>query len=547
METAAPGTALAATTMPSSASSASALDGVAEAAANERPATPRAPPPHTAAHAKLPPQDGLRACRVALGGFLAGLGVAGLLYSGGIFLPAIAAEFQVSPGSASLVMTLALAAFFAVGIFSVRWADNYGLRRVMAVGAVFWVAGNLLGSFATELWHSVLTQGVMSGIGTSLVYFPVIAILPPWFLKYRATAVGITVLGTSVGSVIFSIAGQAIINGLGWRNALRAATGIGAVLVTVAIALVERRGKPHHAGPFIGVVMKLVRLPSVQWFVLGSLAFQFSFFAPYNYLLTYCELIGLSPDFGAFATAMLGIGSSVGRLTFGPLSDLAGRALVFRLAVGGTAVALACWTACFSEPAILAFAFFFGACGGGFAATFAVVASDFWGPHSLVGLLPLVNVASIPGAFGSGPLFGVASTPNFVGGIWLSAAASLLSFLCHCMARKPTTGMAEFQDDVAAPAEYEQRAVTAHVDAGDVESRGGKPSDGETRAASSQSPRHRHHEAGWNPARDGDVAPFVGVQVVSVDALEDTDDVDGADDLREVDAGTEAKETGHQT
>lgn len=46
-------------------------------------------------------------------------------------------------------------------------------------------------SFASKVWHLILTQGVMYGIGGAIVYYPTLLFLDEWFIRRKGFAFGI--------------------------------------------------------------------------------------------------------------------------------------------------------------------------------------------------------------------------------------------------------------------------------------------------------------------------------------------------------------------
>ena len=104
--------------------------------------------------------------------------------------------------------------------------------------------------------------------------------------------------------------------------------------------------------------------------------------------------------------AMLGVGSSVGRIVIGPIADLVGTMVTFRLSVFFTGVALGSWAACYNVAGILTFAFFYGLFAGAFIAQNPVIAGDFWGVANLGGTFAFLNLVMVPGALASAPLAG---------------------------------------------------------------------------------------------------------------------------------------------
>jgi hypothetical protein len=47
------------------------------------------------------------------------------------------------------------------------------------------------GSFATRVNHLILTQGVLYGIGGSIVYYPTLQFLDEWFIVRKGLAFGV--------------------------------------------------------------------------------------------------------------------------------------------------------------------------------------------------------------------------------------------------------------------------------------------------------------------------------------------------------------------
>ncbi|GMF58901.1 unnamed protein product [[Candida] boidinii] len=87
-----------------------------------------------------------------------------------------------------------------------------GFRLTMIIGLCLQSAGYILCSFATKLTHIYVCLGFMVGLGFAFVINPGLVIMPSWFNKYRATASGITVMGTGLGGVVFTLASQSLID-----------------------------------------------------------------------------------------------------------------------------------------------------------------------------------------------------------------------------------------------------------------------------------------------------------------------------------------------
>lgn len=63
-------------------------------------------------------------------------------------------------------------------------------RTITILGVLMMSAGFGLASLSTSIWHLLLTQGLLLGLGMSLLYFPLLAPAPEYFTTHRATAMG---------------------------------------------------------------------------------------------------------------------------------------------------------------------------------------------------------------------------------------------------------------------------------------------------------------------------------------------------------------------
>ena len=46
-------------------------------------------------------------------------------------------------------------------------------------------------SFATQVWHLIITQGILYGSGYLFIYYPVLNMLNEWFFERRGLAYGV--------------------------------------------------------------------------------------------------------------------------------------------------------------------------------------------------------------------------------------------------------------------------------------------------------------------------------------------------------------------
>jgi sugar phosphate permease len=124
--------------------------------------------------------------------------------------------------------------------------DRYGVRACMIVG---WV---LLGG-AYYLYSSINSLGdlylvhvilgfvlILNGLNAGVI------LVSSWFVEKRGTAIGIALVGTSLGGAIFPQYGTAMIQSLGWRQAYLSELIFPLVLLLLTIFVI--RSKPEDRG-----------------------------------------------------------------------------------------------------------------------------------------------------------------------------------------------------------------------------------------------------------------------------------------------------------
>lgn len=91
--------------------------------------------------------------------------------------------------------------FFApISLYALEaWPAMRQLSSIL--GLVISVSALVASSFSTQVWHLILTQGVLYAIGGSLLYSPTMFYLDEWFIKKKGLAFGIIFAG--VGAFVF--------------------------------------------------------------------------------------------------------------------------------------------------------------------------------------------------------------------------------------------------------------------------------------------------------------------------------------------------------
>src|SRR6202049_3573822 len=101
-------------------------------------------------------------------------------------------------------------------------ADRFGTVRVLAAGAILYAAGLMLMTYSSTPATLELTAGVMIGFGLSGCSFNIVLgafgkLMPE---QWRSLALGAGTAAGSFGQFLFAPTGIALIDGVGWQNAL---------------------------------------------------------------------------------------------------------------------------------------------------------------------------------------------------------------------------------------------------------------------------------------------------------------------------------------
>ncbi|MBI1385942.1 MAG: MFS transporter [Rhizobiales bacterium] len=211
--------------------------------------------------------------------------------------------------------------------FAGALADKFGPARVIAIGAVIYALGVAGITVASEptLFH--LAAGVATGLGVAFTSFSLAlaAMAKVVGPERRSLVFGLGTAAGSFGQVVFSPLGQAFIDGYGWMNALMLLSG--AVLLVLPLAFVLPRGtQSGTVADAEQTVAAAIReafahqgfvLLTVGFFVCG---FHVAFIAVH--FPAYVSDLGLGPEVGAYALALVGLCNIVGSFLSGMVGQV---------------------------------------------------------------------------------------------------------------------------------------------------------------------------------------------------------------------------------
>ncbi|KAG1450916.1 hypothetical protein G6F46_002108 [Rhizopus delemar] len=347
---------------------------------------------------EIVPPDGGRGWLVVLGSFMGMFAIFGYNYSWGVYLAYYKTEVYIGQMSTlSWIGSICVALFFIIGPFNQLIIERMGYKYMLATGTVCCTAALILASFAKEVWHVFLTQGVLFGLGASFVSFPCMGAPQQWFSKRRGLAVGITFAGSGVGGLVIANVSMAAIKSIGYRWALRIDGIIVFVLLSFSTCFVRPLGDVRRTGGGRKVInWYLFKNPMFSVMFMHGLITTFGYMTPYFLLPSHANALHLDAWVGANLSAIMSAVNAVSRVLIGYLGDKIGRfnsLFLFTFMCGVSCLVI--WTNVHNEATLWAFAVIYGFCGGGYISMFPAVQPQVVGLEHIgpaIGLLYTTNI-----------------------------------------------------------------------------------------------------------------------------------------------------------
>lgn len=141
--------------------------------------------------------------------------------------------------------------FLAQGLapITVLGVRVFGQTPVHIAGIALQTLAYFLAAQCTKLWQIFVCQGVLVGMSFAMIFIPGTLIIPTWFDKRKALAMGIAIAGSGLGGLVYSLGLNGIIERTGdQRWALRAVGFINLFISVLSALFMRARGgqKTHY-------------------------------------------------------------------------------------------------------------------------------------------------------------------------------------------------------------------------------------------------------------------------------------------------------------
>lgn len=332
----------------------------------------------------------------------------GLRQSFGLFVGPMSVDLGLTAGAVGFAVAMQQLVWGASQPFAGMLADRFGLRQVLAVGALLYAAGLAVlagasGAGSLRLGFGLLIGLGLSGGGFSIVFSAVAREVPP---AWRSTASGIAGAGGSIGQFIFAPTGQYFISTWGWPTALMIYGAIALLMVPLGIALAPRGESAASTqfqsggGNLRDSLRTALTNPSYQLLNAGFFVCGFHVAFVATYLPGSATLCGLPAEVGAQALAIIGLANIFGSMLAGmlgaryPMKHLLATIYFIR-----SAAILAFLLLPKSRTVFLAFSFILGFTWLGTVPLTSGVVATLFGPRFLASLFGIVFFSHQVGAF----------------------------------------------------------------------------------------------------------------------------------------------------
>ncbi|WP_213736842.1 oxalate/formate MFS antiporter [Bradyrhizobium sp. dw_411] len=157
-------------------------------------------------------------------------------YVWALFVPPLQAKLGVT--LSALQVTFALFSICQCGLGPMHgyFAEKFTPRQFAAMGGALVGASWILSSYVVELPWLYITYGVLSGIGTGMIYVATVELVSLWFPQRRGFAIGMVAGSYGFGAVITTFPIDASIRASGYQQTLLI-YGLVLGIVSILVAL----------------------------------------------------------------------------------------------------------------------------------------------------------------------------------------------------------------------------------------------------------------------------------------------------------------------
>jgi len=313
------------------------------------------------------PDGGLRAWLVVFGAFCSAFSTGGYVNAWGVFQAYYQSNTlsHLPASKIALIGTLQNFTSFAISVFVGRLFDIGFFRIPLLISSCIIVVGTILIGECKTYWQIFLCQAIALGLAIGIMFSYTFPVVSHWFKERRATALGITATGLSVGGAALPIIIRELTSKIGFKWTMRV-LGFVFLGTTGCVNLCMRRRLPPTkvAGGFFN--LKAFKSAPFSWYMLATFICSFGIDNVLIYIDVSASVAGIPPSLSVYFLVIANGVGAIGRILMGILADKIGCLSVMIPLTFIGAFATYTWPLANSIPSLTAIAVIYGFCSGTF-------------------------------------------------------------------------------------------------------------------------------------------------------------------------------------
>ncbi|GJJ75961.1 hypothetical protein EMPS_08319 [Entomortierella parvispora] len=322
--------------------------------------------------------------------------------------------------------SLTIVALDLGGPFTGSICDHFGHRGSALVGVVIMTLALVAAAFSTKVWMLYLTQGLLYGGGSSLVYFASLSLPSQWFKANRGLVTGISISGGGIGGLWLSPLISKFLETKGLRWTLLC-TAIAQFVILIPVCMlfrtrvesgVQRAKRIQKFGYRKGesleqdkqrkmIDFSIFKNTRFTLLFVAGIAVVSAYFSPFYYINSYAVQHGVDSSTAALMVGLMNGASAVGRIVMGFASDKMGaiNALFISTFLASLSI-LFIWTFAKTVSVMMVFSILYGLCCGAYLSSTVSVTGAICGQERLATVAGIIYAGMAIGSLIGSPVSG---------------------------------------------------------------------------------------------------------------------------------------------
>ncbi len=293
-----------------------------------------------------------------------------------VFLLPVQQGLGVSRSDITLTYSVYMIAYGLSAPFAGQLIDRFGARLTYGFGLTSLGLAYVLAGSASELWHYLLTVGLLSGLGSASLGMVIASgLLSRWFTTRMGSIISVPYAASGAGMLLLPPLTQLLLYSYDWRITYRM-IGAGVLLILPVVMLIplermtagsaqwralRRQSAADKAGPW--TVTAAMRTSAFWALFLAFLCTSIAAYSVLPHSVAYLIEQGFNPLVAAGAFGLTGMLSVIGIIAAGWSSDRFGRRRTAIVSYFLTILGIVALIAVSAWPSLIlvyAFVLFFG-------------------------------------------------------------------------------------------------------------------------------------------------------------------------------------------